>query len=176
MSKLGLSSLRDMFARADGPDGFEDLPAKLEAILIGLDGEDLSPSFRADVFDLLNGTTELCSLLAQRTYDSRAAASRCGHLHAVLARLMLHLMSRPTNQAYGILFPRTGTLHEDIYASEEEAHSKLEGLQRIGLREAGEVVNVAITSSRLAQPKAERDQGPKITELVKKLDKEMNPE
>lgn len=172
----GLSSLRDFFLRAEGPDGFEDLPQKLEAILQGLDSEDLAPSFRSDIYDLLQGTTELCFTLSHKTYDSRKAAGHCGSLHAVLARLMLHLMMRPTNQAFGILFPRTGTLHEDIYASEEEANSKLEGLQRIGLREAGEVVQVAITSSKLSQPKAPIDQGPKITELVQKLDKEMNNE
>ncbi len=173
MSKLGLSSLRELFTKADGPEGFEELPEKLEYILHSLENPELLPAFRADIQDLLRDVVELCFTLASQTYDARRAAAFCGNLHAKAARLMLHLMTRPQNQAFGILFPRTGTLHEDIYASEEEAYSKLEGLQRIGLREAGEVVSVAITSSKLAQPKAPIVDDPSVVKLTEKLGGEM---
>lgn len=171
MSKLGLSSLRELFARTDGPEGFEHLPEHLEYILMGLNEAD--PAFRADIHALLFTTVELCYALSNQTYDSRRAAGSCSHLHAIAARLMLHLMLRPSRSAYGILFPRTGTLHEDIYTSEQEAVGKLDGLHRLGLRETGEVVQVTVTSTKQAQPRAQQSPTAEVVALAQKLDEEM---
>jgi len=173
MTKLGLSSLRELFQNAEGPEGFEDLPERLEAIIHGL--HDADPNFRRDIFEILRTTVELCSDLSRPTYDARRAAGNCGHLHALASRIMLHLMSRPQSTAYGILFPRTNTLHEDICSSEEEAHNKLEGLKRIGLREAGEVVQVTITSTKLSQPKAATKDEPTLDDLTQKIEKARTP-
>lgn len=167
--KLGLSSLRELISRSSGPEGFEGLPETLERILMRLEDPELIPQFRTDIYDLLLGTTQLCTLLSEQTYEATTGATLCSRLHEVLARINIHLTMRPANRAFGVLFPRTNTLHEDICASEEEALAKLEGLRRIGLRENGEVVSVTITSQRIARPR--NGPVPKLdSELLKELE------
>lgn len=172
--KLGLSHLRDLLSRSNGPEGLQGLPEKLEKVLKGVEDPELHPAFRADLFELLGGSVDLSLLLADRTYDARSAAALAARLHEVVARITLHLVNRPTNQAFGILFPRTGTLDEGIYSSEGEANSRLEALGRIGLREPGLVVPVTITSTRVAQPKAPpQADSERVDELASKLQEEM---
>lgn len=170
MSKLGLSSLRDLFQKADGPEGFEELPATLEYVLQSIDSKELHPTFRADIHDLLLNSVNLCATLSDPTYDTSYATKLAARIHEVVARVVTHLANRPTNKAFGILFPRTSTLHSDIFASEGEASAKLAELSRIGLREAGEIVPVAIVSDRVAQPKAPKAE---TTEQVMRLEAEL---
>ena len=172
----GLSALRELISRSSTPEGFEALPATLEKVLTRLEEPELHPSFRADIYDLLLGTTQLCEQLSEPTYDATSAARLCSRLHEVLARINIHLSMRTANRAFGILFPRTNTLHEDICASEEEAVAKLEGLRRIGLRENGEVVEVTITSQRISRPRmppAPKLDSEMLAELEGKLEEKM---
>jgi len=168
---MKLSSLTGLLTKVEGPEGFENLSEHLEYILSRLESSDVHRDFKADIYELLTDTVALCYLLASATYDARKATGFAGNLHSVIARIVQHLASRPMNQAYGILFTRTGTLHEDICASEEEAKMKLSSLQRIGLREPGEVVLVHITSSKISQPKAPAlPHEPNVNELTKKIE------
>jgi hypothetical protein len=169
---MKLSSLTDLLTGVKGgPEGFERLGEDLEYILGSLDQPGLHPNFKADIYELLTDTVALARLLAAQSYDARRATGFAGNIHAVVARIVQHLASRPTNTAFGILFPRTNVLHEDIYSSEEEALQKLSSLQRLGLRENGEVVAVQVTSTKLAPPKAgNQPLESNVAELTKKIE------
>jgi len=169
-----IDSLREVLTRSGLPDGLDNLPQQLETIFQRLDSTDVHPVYRADIYELLGEAVGLAYLLTLNTYETKTGAVHASRLHEVVARINTHLVNRPTNQAFGILFPRTNTLHSDIFATSGEADNKLAELAHIGLREHGEVVEVSIISGKVSQPKAPQiDLPDNVLDLTAQIEKEM---
>lgn len=129
-----------------------DLPDRITHVLELYDSPEINPAYKADIFNIINGSLILAEHLADAAYPASVGVRWCTYLTETLCRIISHLENRPAVARLGILWLPERILDATTYPTVVEANAELERLRRLGVTRECLIVPVTITSGHVAQP------------------------
>lgn len=152
----GFHSLRDAIASSRNCEDLSKLPERFARVIERFDALDVDPTFRQDVYHVLNGAVDLAQSMVDQTYPVEYVGQALAQQMQVFARIMLHLQSTPTTQGYAILLPERRQL-VGHFTTQSEAQTTLQRYRALGISPNCVVVPTAVRSLHAIQPR-EREQ------------------